>query len=168
MERLQEYLEVRSEMDFTLFLVSNLDKEALIRTIYDIVFDTVEDKVTNYEDFSRLSCKYFTLDIETEDIISIDFLREEYGMEINVEIGIQLFGKLFEEGLEVLFKIFGNILLAFNPDMVFVENGTDQIFRKENATVIINTKLDQYQKKYLSNKIITLLRFPYIFQELPN
>jgi hypothetical protein len=168
MERLQEYLEVRSEMDCTLFLVSNLDKEALKRTIYDIVCDTVEDKVTNYEDFSRLSCKYFTLDIETEDIISIDFLREEYGMEINVEIEIQLFGKLFEEGLEVLFKIFGNILLAFNTDMVFVENGTDQIFRKENATLIINTKLDQYQKKYLSNKIITLLRFPYIFQELPN
>ncbi|OMD44690.1 hypothetical protein BSK65_29495 [Paenibacillus odorifer] len=68
----------------------------------------------------------------------------------------------------MLFKIFGNILLDFNPDMVFVENGTDQIFRKENATVIINTKLAQYQKKYLSNKIITLLRFPYIFQELPN
>ncbi|MEK5439956.1 hypothetical protein [Paenibacillus sp. FSL R5-0923] len=84
MERLQEYLEVRSEMDFTLFLVSNLDKEALIRTIYDIVCNTVEDKVTNYGDFSCLSCKYFTLDIETEDIISIDFLREEYIMEINV------------------------------------------------------------------------------------
>ncbi|WP_413024846.1 hypothetical protein [Paenibacillus taichungensis] len=166
MERLQEYLEVRSEMDCTLFLVSNLDEEALKRTIIDIVCDTVEDKVTNYEDFSRLSCKYFTLDIETEDIISIDFLREEYAMGINVEIGIQLFGKLFEEGLEVLFKIFGNILMSFNPDMVFVENGTDQIFRKENTTVIINTKLDQYQKKYLSNKIITLLRFPYIFQEI--
>ncbi|MGV2881901.1 hypothetical protein [Paenibacillus sp. AD87] len=143
-----------------------MDEEALKRTIYDIVCDTVEDKVTNYEDFSRLSCKYFTLDIETEDIISIDFLREEYAMGINVEIGIQLFGKLFEEGLEVLFKIFGNILMSFNPDMVFVENGTDQIFRKENTTVIINTKLDQYQKKYLSNKIITLLRFPYIFQEI--
>lgn len=168
MERLQEYLEVRSEMDCTLFLVSNLDEEVLKRTIYDIVCDAVEDKVTTYEDFSRLSCKYFTLDIETEDIISIDFLREEYAMGINVEIGIQLFGKLFEEGLEVLFKIFGNILMSFNPDMVFVENGTDQIFRKENATVIINTKLDQYQKKYLSNKLISLLRFPYIFQELPN
>ncbi|MGP3787862.1 hypothetical protein B2I21_18525 [Chryseobacterium mucoviscidosis] len=155
-------------MDCTLFLVSNLDEEVLKRTIYDIVCDAVEDKVTTYEDFSRLSCKYFTLDIETEDIISIDFLREEYAMGINVEIGIQLFGKLFEEGLEVLFKIFGNILMSFNPDMVFVENGTDQIFRKENATVIINTKLDQYQKKYLSNKLISLLRFPYIFQELPN
>ncbi|WP_144390592.1 hypothetical protein MKY24_19355 [Paenibacillus sp. FSL P2-0322] len=168
MERLQECLEVKSEMDCTLFLVSNLDKETLKSIIYEIVCDTVEDKVTNYEDFSRLSCKYFTLDIETEDIISIDFLREEYGMKINAEIGIQLFGKLFEEGLEVLFKIFGNILMVFNPDMVFVENGTDQIFRKENATVIINTKLDQYQKKYLSNKIITSLRYPYIFEQLSN
>lgn len=155
-------------MDCTLYLVSNLDKETLKRTIYDIVCDAVEGKVTNYENFSRLSCKYFTLDIELEDINSIDFLREEYGMEINVEIGIQLFGKLFSEGLEVLFKIFGNMVIAFNPNMVFVENGTDQIFRKEDATVIINSKLDQYQQKYLSDKMITLLRLPYFFQELPN
>lgn len=156
-------------MDCALFLVSNLDNETLKRTIYKIVSEVVEDKVTNYdEDFSRLSCKYFTLDIETEDIISIDFLREEYGMNINAEIGIQLFGNSFEEGLQVLFKIFGKILMNFNPDMVFVENGTDQLFRKENATVIINTELDQYQKKYLSSKIINLLGFPYIFQELSN
>jgi hypothetical protein len=161
-------LEGRSEMDCALFLVSNLDNETLKRRIYNIVCETVKDKVTSYEVFSRLSCKYFVLDIETEDIISIDFLREEYGMNINAEIGIQLFGKSFEEGLEVLFKIFGNILMDFNPDMVFVENGTDQLFRKENATVIINTKLDQFQKKYLSSKIINLLRFPYIFQELSN
>ncbi|OME92752.1 hypothetical protein BK123_12780 [Paenibacillus lautus] len=64
-----------------------------------------------------------------------------------------------------MFNIFGNMLMAFNPDMVFVENGTDQLFRKENGTVIINTKLGQYQKKYLSNKIINLLRFPHIYQE---
>ncbi len=89
-------------------------------------------------------------------------------MEINAEIGIQLFGKSFEEGLEVLFKIFGNILKEFNPDMVFVENGTDQLFRKENDTVIINKKLDQYQEKYLSNEIISLLKFPYIYQDLSN
>jgi hypothetical protein len=145
-----------------------MDKEVLKRTIYDIVSDTVEDKVTRYEDFSRLSCKYFTLDIETEDIINVDFIREEYKMEINVYNGIQLFEKLFEEGLEVLFGIFGNILWAFNPDSVFVENGTDQIFRKEDASIIINTKLDQYQRKYLSNHLITLLRYPYIFKELPN
>lgn len=132
------------------------------------MYEAVEDKVINYENFSRLSCKYFTLDIETEDIISLDFLKEEYGMEINAEIGIQLFRKSFEEGLEVLFKIFGNILKEFNPDMVFVENGTDQLFRKENDTVIINKKLDQYQEKYLSNEIISLLKFLYIYQDLSN
>ena len=155
-------------MDCTLFLVANLDKETLKQTIYNIVCEAVEDKVVDYEKFSRLSCKYFTLDIETEDIISLDFIRKEYGMEINTEIGIQIFGRSFEKGLEVLFNIIGNILAAFNPDMVFLENGTDQLFRKENDTVIINTKLDQYQIKYLSNKIISLLRFPYIYQELPN
>ncbi|CAM3417430.1 MULTISPECIES: hypothetical protein [Paenibacillus] len=155
-------------MDCTLFLVTNLDQETLKKTIYSIVCNAVEDKVTDYEEFSRLSCKYFTLDIETEDIVSLDFIREEYKMEINAEIGIQLFGKSFEKGLEVLFNIFGNILAAFNPDMVFVENGTDQLFRKENDTVIINTRLDQYQTKYLSNEMINLLRLPHIYQELSN
>lgn len=168
MERLLEYLEVRSKMDCTLYLVSKLDQEILKKTIYDIMCGTVGDKVTSYENFSTLCCKYFTLFIETDDIIGVDDVREEYGLGINTEIRIQLFGKTFEKGIEVLFNIFGNILMTFNPDMVFVENGTDQIFRKENDNVIINTKLDQYQKKYLSNKIITLLRIPYIFQELPS
>lgn len=40
--------------------------------------------------------------------------------------------------------------MSFNPDMVFVENGTDHLFRKDNDNVIVNTNLDQYQKKYLS------------------
>ncbi|WP_254329023.1 hypothetical protein [Paenibacillus sp. MZ03-122A] len=153
-------------MDCALFLVSNLDYEVLKRTIYKIVGETVTENVTYYENYSRLSCKYFTMDIETEDITSIDFLREEYQMEIDTEIGIQLFGKTFEEGLEVLFQIFSGILIAFNPDMVFVENGTDQLFRKENDTVIINTELDQHQKKYLSSTLINLLRLPYLYKEL--
>ncbi len=60
-------------MDCTLFLVTKLDEETLKRKIYNIMYEAVEDKVINYENFSRLSCKYFTLDIETEDIISLDF-----------------------------------------------------------------------------------------------
>ncbi len=154
-------------MDCTLFLVIHFDQDILKRKIYNIVCEAVEDVVTDYQNFSRLSCRYFTLDIETEDIISLDFLREEYRMEINAEIGIQLFGNTFAKGIEVLFNIFGNILMDFNPDMVFVENGTDQIFRKENGTVIINTKLDEYQEKYLANNI-NLLRLPHIYQDLSN
>jgi hypothetical protein len=168
MAQLQKYLEERSEMDCELLLVSNLGPEALKRTIYNIVSETVKDKVTNYENFSRLSCRYFTIDIETEDITSIDFLREEYDMKINTEISVQLFGKTFYEGLEVLFQTIGKILKSFNPDMVFLENGTDQLFRKENDTVIVNTNLDQYQKNYLSNRIIDSLKYPYIEKDLSN
>lgn len=153
-------------MDCTLFLVSNLDQEILKKTIYDIMCSAVGDKVTSYDNFSTLSCKYFTLFIETEDIIGVDDVREEYGLGINAEIRIQLFGKSFEEGLDILFRIFGNILMAFNPDMVFVENGTDQLFRKENDNLIINTNLDQYQKKYLTTELINHLRTPNIFKEL--
>ncbi|MNW64705.1 hypothetical protein D3C74_430090 [compost metagenome] len=52
--------------------------------------------------------------------------------------------------------------------MVFLENGTDQLFRKENDTVIVNTNLDQYQKNYLSNRIIDSLKYPYIEKDLSN
>lgn len=75
MAQLQDYLGGRSEMDCALFLVSNIDHKALKRTIYSIVNETVTENVTYYENSSRLSCKYFTMDIETEDITSIDFLR---------------------------------------------------------------------------------------------
>lgn len=153
-------------MDCTLFLSSNLYGEVFKTRIYEVVRNTIEGNVSSSENFSRLSYKYFTLYIETEDIISIDFLKKEYDMEINSEIRIQLFGNYFEEGLDVLFKIFGNILVDFNPNLIFIENGTDQIFRKEDDTVIINTNLDQYQKAYLSNERIASLQFPYIFWEL--
>ncbi|MEJ8548507.1 hypothetical protein [Brevibacillus borstelensis] len=155
-------------MDCALLLVSNLDPKTFKTTIYNIVVETVEDKVTSYENFTRLSCKYFTIDIETEDIACLSFLREEYKMEINAEIRIQLFGKTFQEGLEALFQVFGKILMTFNPDMVFLENGTDQLFRKENDMVVVNVNLDQYQKKYLSNKLLSLLSFPYIHREISN
>ncbi|GAB6991791.1 hypothetical protein JCM16418A_38410 [Paenibacillus pini] len=153
-------------MDCELFLVSNLDNETLKNTIYNILCEVVKDKVTIYESFSRLSCRYFTIDIETEDITGIDFIREEYKLEINAEIRIQLFGQTFNEGLEVLFYMIGDILSISNPDMVFVENGTDQLFRKENDIVIVNTNLDQYQKKYLSKKLINSLKYPYIERDL--
>ncbi len=155
-------------MDCALFLVTNLDTETLKKNIYNIVCQAIKDEVTAYEEFSRISCKYFVLDIETEDIISLDFIREEYNMHINVEIGIQLFGQSFDKGLDVLFHVFGNMIKVFNPDLVFVENGTDQLFRKENDTVIVNTKLDQYQTKYLSNERITLLGLPCVLRKLLN
>ncbi|GGI95935.1 hypothetical protein [Paenibacillus hunanensis] len=155
-------------MDYALFLSTPLDQETLRTTVYNIVCQAVENEVTAYEEFSRISCKYFVLDIETEDIISLDFIRAEYNMHINAEIGIQLFGQSFEKGLDILFHVFGNMIKVFNPDLVLVENGTDQLFRKENDTVIVNTKLDQYQIKYLSNERITLLGLPCVHHKLLN
>ncbi|CAM4446934.1 hypothetical protein [Paenibacillus tarimensis] len=153
-------------MDCELLLVSDLDSRTLKNTVYSIVRDIVEGKVTSYDDLSRLCCEYFTIDIETEEIISLDFIREEYGMQINSEIRIQLFGKAFHNGLEQLFRIFGGIINSFNPDMVFLENGTDQLFRKEKNMVIVNTKLDDNQQKYLSPKIIGYLNCSYIYRDL--
>jgi len=153
-------------MDCELFLVSSLEDQALKQHIHAIVTEIAGTSVTSYDNGSRLSCKYFVIDIETEDITSIDFLREEYKLNINTELRIQLFRQSFEEGLSVLFRIFGALLNAFNPDMVFLENGTDLLFKKEHDQVLVNTNLDPYQRKYLSPALIESLQLPYSYEEL--
>ncbi|MOA51214.1 hypothetical protein D3C78_1743330 [compost metagenome] len=51
-------------------------------------------------------------------------------------------------------------------DMFFLENGTDQLFRKDGDILTINKDLDQYQKKYLTEKLLRLLCHPYIEKNL--
>ncbi|GAA0137034.1 hypothetical protein YSY43_38750 [Paenibacillus sp. YSY-4.3] len=157
-------------MDCELFLVSNLDHTVLKKSLSKIISDVLGDKVQEYDngDSSDISCKYFSMGIETNEITSIDFLREEYKMNIDTELRIQLFGKTFYEGLEVLFKVIGTLMREIKGDMFFLENGDYQLFRKEGQILIINNNLDQYQKKYYTKELIDLLCHPYIEKNLSN
>ncbi|WP_055107055.1 hypothetical protein [Paenibacillus ihumii] len=157
-------------MDCALYLISNLDHIEMKKILSRIVSDILGDQVTEYKynGYSGISCIFFSISIETNDISGIDFLREDYGMDIDTELRIQLYGKTFYEGLEVLFKAIGILMREIKGDMFFLENGTDQLFRKSGDILIINNDLDQYQKKYLTKKLIDLLCHPYIEKNLSN
>lgn len=155
-------------MDCALYLISNLDHTILKKILSRIVSDILGDQVTEYDynEYSGISCKFLSISIETNDISGIDFLREDYGIDIDSELRIQLYGKTFYEGLEVLFKTIGILMKEIKEDMFFLENGTDQLFRKDGDILTINNDLDQYQKKYLTEKLLRLLCHPYIEKNL--
>lgn len=53
-------------------------------------------------------------------------------------------------------------------NLLFLENGSDQILRKENGKLIVNSNLDKYQKKYLTKDLLRFLDHDYMKEKLPN
>lgn len=157
-------------MEYELYLVSHLNQTTLKHLFSEIVSDVVGEQVKvsddNYDDHCYVSCQYFSMSIETNDIYAIEYLREEYKMNIDTEISIQLIAKTYVEGLEVLFKVFGKLIKKIQGDMVFEENGSRQLFRKEGDVLIVNTNLHPYQKQTMTEVLLGFLDFPYIEMDL--
>ncbi len=53
-------------------------------------------------------------------------------------------------------------------DLLFLESGSEQILRKENGTLIVNSNLDEYQKKYLTSDLLRFLDHKYMREKLTN
>lgn len=51
-------------------------------------------------------------------------------------------------------------------NLLLLENGSDQLIRKENDILIVNAELDQYQLIYLSKNLLELLDYSYIERKL--
>lgn len=157
-------------MDYELFLNSNLSCKSLTEIIRSILVDTVKEEITVHvsEDEIVIGIKYFSLALEIEDISDIAFIRKHYDLDVNVCIRVELFGDTFYQGIEVLFKVIGNLMRQVDGNLLFLENGSDQLFRKENGQLIVNSDLDQYQVKYLTESLLSLLEKSYIEEKLPN
>lgn len=156
-------------MDCELFLLSNLSHKSLGETLERITNEFVNEKVSvNYnEEEIYIGSEYFSLALEIEDTSDIVFVRNYYNLDVNVCIRVQLFGKTFYHGLELLFKIIGKLMKQNDGNLLFLEAGSDQLLRKENGKLIINNDLDQYQSKYLTTSLLNLLDHPYIEKKLP-
>lgn len=87
-------------------------------------------------------------------------------MNIDAALVIQLYGKTFDEGLRVLYEFFGQLMRETSRDMFFLENGTDQMFRKEGDNLIINNCLNKYQKQYFTQELLNLLNHAYVEMNL--
>lgn len=53
-------------------------------------------------------------------------------------------------------------------NLLFLENGSDQLLRKENGQLIVKNDLDHYQIKYLTKSLLSLLDHSYVKHNLPN
>ncbi|MEC2077043.1 hypothetical protein [Metabacillus fastidiosus] len=157
-------------MDYELFLGSNLTDKSLAENIERILIEFVNEKVSVQSDEEEIiiGTQYFSLALEIEDISDIAFVRKHYNIDVNVCIRVQLFGNTFYQGLESLFKVMGKLMREISGNLLFLENGSDQLLRKESDQLIVNNDLDQYQIKYLTTSLLSLLDHPYIEENLPN
>jgi hypothetical protein len=155
-------------MDFELFLESKLSCSALAEVIEKIIIKILNEKVSVYSDEEEIviGTEYFSLVLELEDISDISFVRSHYDLDVNISIRVQLFGDTFYQGLEALIKIIGKLIKQYGGNLLFLENGSDQLLRKENGQLIVNSDLDQYQIKYFTPSLLSLLDYAYIEEKL--
>ncbi|AIQ32169.1 hypothetical protein P40081_31630 [Paenibacillus sp. FSL P4-0081] len=155
-------------MDFELFLESKLSCSALAEVIEKIIIKILNEKVSVYSDEEEIviGTEYFSLALELEDISDISFVRSHYDLDVNISIRVQLFGDTFYQGLEALIKIIGKLIKQYGGNLLFLENGSDQLLRKENGQLIVNSDLDQYQIKYFTPSLLSLLDYAYIEEKL--
>ncbi|WCF07260.1 hypothetical protein NDS46_23460 [Paenibacillus thiaminolyticus] len=157
-------------MDYELFLQSNLDKNALGELIEKFTTEFVNKKASlNCSDEEIvIGSEFFSLALEIEDISDIAFVRNHYNLDVNICIRIQLFGNEFYQGLELLFKVIGKLIRHIDGNLLFLEDGSAQLLRMENGQLMVNNVLDQYQTKYLTTSLLSLLDCSYIERELSN
>ncbi|MEK4522404.1 hypothetical protein MKX96_12340 [Psychrobacillus sp. FSL W7-1493] len=157
-------------MHYELFLKSDLSCKSLAEIIQSIIVESMNEEITVHisEEEIVIGIKFFSLALEIEDISDIAFIRRHYDIDVNVSIRVQLFGNTFYQGIEVLFKVIGNLMRQVGGNLLFLENGSDQLLRKENGQLIINSDLDQYQLKYITKGLLSFLEHSYIKEKLPN
>ena len=157
-------------MDYELFLSSNLSCNSLADIIRSKIAGSVNEDITVHinEEEIVIGIKYFSLALEIKDISDITFIRRHYDLDVNVCIRVQLFGSTFYQGMEVLFKVIGDLMRQLGGNLLFLENGSDQLLRKENGQLMVNSDLDQYQVKYLTKGLLSFLGRSYIKEKLPN
>lgn len=155
-------------MDFELFLLSDVDKNSLGELLERFTTEYANKKaLLECNDVEIvIGSELFSLALEIEDISDINFVRNHYNLDVNICIRIQLFGNAFYQGLELLFKIMGRLIKHTNGNLLFLEDGSAQLLRMENGQLFVNNALDQYQTKYLTTSLLSLLECPYIEKEL--
>ncbi|MFD0588491.1 hypothetical protein ACFQZE_10795 [Paenibacillus sp. GCM10027627] len=157
-------------MNYELFLQTNVGNHSLAELIERFTTEFANKKASfncNDEEIV-IGTELFSLALEIEDISDIAFVNNHYNLDINVCIRIQLFGNTLNQGLELLFKVMGKLIKHIDGNLLFLEDGSAQLLRIENGQLIVNNSLDQFQIKYFTTSLLSLLERPYIEKELSN
>lgn len=156
-------------MDYELFIFTELSIESLTEIIQRLITDSDEEVSIHYnEEEVTIGSAYFSLALEIEDISDISFIRQHYNLDVNVCIRVEIFGKTSYQGFDLLFKVIGGLLTEMECNLLFLENGSYQLLRRENGQLYINNHLDEYQVKYLTQDRLDLLNQTYVEKRLSN
>lgn len=124
-------------MDYELAFFSEISLVDWARYIYDILDKKMELEVNykEHSDYISIGCECLSFIIDTDEIIGVDVLKDVFSFEANISIRIQIFGKTFHRGLELLFKMLSIIVKEKIEDFILLENGSEVILKRINGDI---------------------------------
>ena len=123
-------------MDYELLMDNKWTQKSLAMYVKEVIerklmIDYIEDS-----DYIVISCEYFTMRFDLEEIIGLDVIYEEYQFEANASARIQVFKNKFDEGLNLLFFLMKNMMDYQDNDILFLENGSIIVLEKRGNKLI--------------------------------
>ncbi|MGC6767889.1 hypothetical protein [Enterococcus sp. LJL51] len=145
-------------MEYELFIYTKLTYEELLKEVersFKLFFNK-EMNIIQTEESVYMGMDKFSFSIELDEQSDIDFVSDNYQINVNTYFSIEVYNKTFDKGILEALQLMG-MLLEKSTSALFLEIGDRQLFRKEQGQLWINNNLEDYQKEYLNAETIHLL-----------
>lgn len=125
-------------MEFELFVFSTYEAEDIAKMLIDS--DATLDFEMKVYEGSRvyIGCKFFSMNIEIEDISDLGFIMDNYGLKVNLCIDFQVYNKTFSTGVMHMLETVGKILSQIQGDILLLSNNSTQVLRREKEVLYVN------------------------------
>ena len=123
-------------MEFELFVCTTSEYREFLTKIHEIMSRHLQCDIKSDtdEDGAYFSCEYFTITIfENSDL---EYIEEQYDVKASYCIDINLFSKVYEQGLCVIFKMISELLEITSGDILFLGNGSIELFKRTQRGVL--------------------------------
>lgn len=132
-------------MEYELFIYSTYKAEYIANRLI-LSDESLEYEMKVYEG-SRiyLGCELFSMNIEIEDISDLDFIKESYGVNVNLCIDFQVYNKTYRLGIRKMLKVIGAVLSQIQGDALLLSNGSTEVLRKEKEVLYVNN-IEEFAK----------------------
>ena len=132
-------------MEYELFIYSTYNAEYIANRLI-LSDESLKYEMKVYEG-SRiyLGCELFSMNIEIEDISNLDFIKESYGVNVNLCIDFQVYNKTYRLGIRKMLKVIGAVLSQIQGDALLLSNGSTEVLRKEKEDLFVNN-IEEFAK----------------------
>lgn len=132
-------------MEYELFIYSTYKAEYIANRLI-LLDESLEYEMKIYEGSSiYIGCELFSMNIEIEDISDLDFIKESYGVNVNLCIDFQVYNKTFRLGIRKMLKVIGALLSQIQGDALLLSNGSTEVLRKEKEVLYVNN-IEEFAK----------------------